>query len=169
MDQINKDVSWFDIGHRQRDRSIFPDFKWTGEIIDEMRRLTALGRSAAQIGLEIGTSRNSVIGKWSRLGIKVPKSVRINVLTPEERKARHTIEQRNYYKNRREKERRHLLALVADPAAVVPLNIAFIDLKETHCRFPYGDHDFFFCGHPKMRDSPYCESHFRVTHEMPRR
>ena len=37
-------------------------------------------------------------------------------------------------------------------------------LKQDECRWPYGDprqKDFYFCGKPRVGDSPYCEFHKR--------
>lgn len=48
-------------------------------------------------------------------------------------------------------------------AEVVPRLVGLIDLAPGDCRYPYGDRDYAFCGHPKMGGSSYCEAHFHLT------
>lgn len=50
---------------------------WPAEEITRLRKLTAEGASAAQIGTLLGRSRNAIIGKWHRLGVDVPGRRRV--------------------------------------------------------------------------------------------
>lgn len=45
---------------------------------------------------------------------------------------------------------------------VVPLNMELDDLKNSQCRYPYGDGPFTFCGHPVKENSPYCDEHHDI-------
>lgn len=49
-------------------------FSWTEENIGRLKQMADQGKSASQIGAELFTSRNSVIGKCSRLGITLSGS-----------------------------------------------------------------------------------------------
>lgn len=40
-----------------------------------------------------------------------------------------------------------------------PLHITLLDLEPHHCRYPYGEGPFTFCGHPVEGESSYCEAH----------
>ncbi|HEY8575183.1 MAG TPA: GcrA family cell cycle regulator [Devosia sp.] len=44
---------------------------WTGAMIDQLKALHREGKSAALIGAEMGLTKNAVIGKASRIGIKL--------------------------------------------------------------------------------------------------
>lgn len=43
---------------------------WTADRIKKARQMWAAGKSAAQTASALGKSRNAVIGKWDRLGLK---------------------------------------------------------------------------------------------------
>lgn len=51
---------------------------------------------------------------------------------------------------------------------IVPRNISLLDLGPEDCRYPYGDKDILFCGHPKAPGSPYCMPHHALCNEPPR-
>jgi len=46
---------------------------------------------------------------------------------------------------------------------IVPLNLALIDLESCQCRWPYGDDQITFCGHPATTGSPYCLPHYCLS------
>lgn len=114
---------------------------WTDAAVTSLRELLAdpSRPSAAVIaacmrdeGYDI--TRNSIIGKAKRLGLTLPF-----VHPPRKPTA-------------------------IKPAAVSPagppLNLSLNDLEPHHCRWPYGDGPFVFCGHPKDEGS-YCAYHAR--------
>lgn len=120
-------------------------FDWTAERVAELTRLwCALGWSAGEIAREFGgaLSRNAVIGKVHRLGLKRgfhAPSVRI----PPHRRP---------------------TALPPEPPHA-PFTIRIEDLKYFHCRWPEGDGPpFLYCGARCRPDSSYCEEHFRRAH-----
>lgn len=45
---------------------------------------------------------------------------------------------------------------------VVPLNMELDDLKNSQCRYPYGEGLYTFCGHPVRENSPYCTDHHSI-------
>ena len=53
---------------------------------------------------------------------------------------------------------------------VEPRNVSLLDLQPGECRYPYGEHDYTFCGHPVFNRSSWCAPHWRSVTEqrMPR-
>jgi GcrA cell cycle regulator len=51
---------------------------------------------------------------------------------------------------------------------IEPRNVSLIDLGPDDCRYPYGDNQILFCGHPKMAGSSYCVPHHHLCTEVPR-
>lgn len=49
-----------------------------------------------------------------------------------------------------------------DAADVVPLHLNLLDLKRHHCRWPYGEDPFTFCGQPVL-DGSYCFAHKQLS------
>ncbi|GEQ98722.1 global cell cycle regulator GcrA-like protein [Iodidimonas gelatinilytica] len=118
---------------------------WTDERIDLLRRLWEKGLSASQIAGEIGdgVTRNAVIGKAHRLGLKSrPSPVKTDS------------------KNKKASGK----AAKKDKNAKVTL----LDLTERMCKWPIGhpgDDDFHFCGKNSVAGMPYCEAHCREAYQ----
>jgi GcrA cell cycle regulator len=51
---------------------------------------------------------------------------------------------------------------------IEPRHLSLIELEPNDCRYPYGDDQITFCGHPKMAGSSYCVSHHHLCTEAPR-
>jgi GcrA cell cycle regulator len=51
---------------------------------------------------------------------------------------------------------------------IVPRNVSLVDLEPNDCRYPYGDNQITFCGHPKMEGSSYCQPHHALCNDAPR-
>lgn len=141
--------------------------KWLPEHDIVLRRLRSEGYSSSQIAMELWTelrttySRNAVIGRLHRLGLTVtdysamtkPRIVKQRVMshprTPMPRIRKPAVRP----------------VLPAETAAlrcaeVVPRHVALMDLGASDCRYPYGDGNFTFCGHPKLDDCSYCAAHY---------
>ena len=56
------------------------DNGWSDEEVEILREMVGKGASMRMIGDRVGRTRNAVIGKKDRLGIKGPNSERINPL-----------------------------------------------------------------------------------------
>ena len=55
--------------------------QWTAEAVEDLKRLALEGRSASAIAAALGVgSRNAVIGKASRMGVKLNGDGRASVL-----------------------------------------------------------------------------------------
>lgn len=119
---------------------------WTEDKIAQLKKLWEKGLSASQIAGEIGDgiSRNAVIGKAHRLGLKSrPSPVRT-----EPAKAKPSR------KPKKEKDKQPRVGL--------------LDLTERMCKWPIGhpgEPDFHFCGRDSEPGMPYCADHCREAYQ----
>jgi GcrA cell cycle regulator len=129
---------------------------WTDDRIELLRRLWDSGKSASQIADELGhgVTRNAVIGKAHRLGLRArPSPVKPEVgakIAPAPTQPRR-------------------IKTEAKPA-----RITLLDLNERICKWPIGhpgDEDFHFCGKPVNPGTPYCSEHCAVAYQaqLPRK
>ncbi|HWL06752.1 MAG TPA: GcrA family cell cycle regulator [Xanthobacteraceae bacterium] len=154
--------------------------EWTEERVDLVKRRWSEGATGSQIATEIGTTRNSIIGKINRLGLR-RTAPRENL-----NKGGGAYQQRN--RNRKPKAAPAILTVIGKPkAAPMPkgakppvvrapaksLRLTFADLEPRTCRFPEGDGPFFFCGQPTKPGKSYCPSceanAYRVAPKPPSR
>lgn len=161
---------------------------WTDERIELLRKLWEKGLTASQIAEQLGDniSRNAVIGKAHRLGLKSrPSPVKPGengndapqVATPvvESRAATPAEPIAESHKS-----------VVAAAAASAPTRTAtptagsksdkttLLDLSDKVCKWPIGhpgEPDFHFCGKPAQPGFPYCGEHCAVAYQaqLPRR
>lgn len=158
---------------------------WTFAQNELLIRLWKEGYSAAQIGSQIGRSRNAVIGKIHReLGEESRRK-------PRQRSVRPSAELQRLPPPRVFKRlARNLSALVVIEGAAQPapderandmsttrikfmpideraLRINIFDLKSHHCRWPIDDPaaigGFVFCGQDKAEGCAYCTAHARMA------
>ncbi len=112
---------------------------WTDEKIEQLKELWDQGLSTAEIGRELGVSKNAVVGKSHRLGLK-PRPSPISGKAPEKAP------------KPKPKPKAKESTRVMD----------VIDLGPQMCRWPFGDpgdDDFHFCGKTSVVGKPYCEDH----------
>ena len=125
---------------------------WTDERIEQLKKLWDEGLSASQIAKELGegVTRNAVIGKAHRLGLKSRpspvKSDKTKAKAPAKKAAK--------------KEAKKFVTL--------------LDLTDRMCKWPFGhpgDPDFHFCGRPAEPGMPYCATHCAEAYQAqpPRR
>lgn len=167
---------------------------WTEERVSELRRLFSEGLLARDIAAEIGTTKNSVLGKLHRLGLSKAKSLP----TRRPKISRRESPKRNggaavaALKARKEQERKIALtatstwgrrAVIARAIALGELEpseatdlppepnrpiVSLHDLQSHHCRWPIGNPgapDFGFCGETIRDDTvPYCTHHCRIAY-----
>jgi GcrA cell cycle regulator len=155
---------------------------WTVERVDLLKKRQVELRSASQIGIELGVSRNAVIGKLHRLGLR-PMS-----LPKKTRTARapglnfHRLERAKHaagHEARAEREK-HAAELRAMFAAVEVTELApeesacavtLMDAKQHHCRWPLGDprdmQSLRFCGANKYEKYSYCKRHCLMAYRDP--
>src|SRR5262245_56062298 len=118
---------------------------WSEAKIEELKRLWAEGYSASTIAkeLDIGVSRNGVIGKANRLRLSRHNETPKPGPPPREREARKAAR----------------IVLQAPPTVPEPppekppeklrmRRLQLLQLQHNHCRWPFGDphgHPFYFC------------------------
>jgi GcrA cell cycle regulator len=168
---------------------------WTEARVAQLLVLTAAGKSASEIAIEMGggLSKNAVVGKWHRL-----RNDGYDIITPSKRlepskpvalkppylseKASkllldvslshiHFTERgRTYNKCAPSKFAPRKQAAARQLKAPKPLRVALMDLSSTTCRWPIGDvgaADFCYCGHAPSPGSSYCEFHRRTAKPQP--
>lgn len=149
---------------------------WNEEITEALRGLlTEQGLSSAQAAFVLnerfGTSftRNSIIGRSHRLGLGIkdkPKAVKIaRPKVSKERVSVAKIVRSNGNSNSMRVIRSTEAAALYELRCIeiVPLNLTFEHIGSNDCRYPYGDSNFLFCGHPKSAGSSYCPGHKALT------
>ena len=128
---------------------------WTDEAIERLRELVAEGWSMSRIGDDLGLSRNAVCGKIHRMKIVVsPKPLVGKVKSGKPERVAPFRPPANLPPP---------LVVVPPPEEPNSLQLQLLDLVSGQCRYPQGDRDFLFCGHPQREHSSYCAYHHRLT------
>ncbi len=121
--------------------------EWTPERIKVLIALWEEGLPTSEIGRRLGVTKNAVVGKVHRLGLKKRQSpIRQTVATGAQPKKPKKI---------------------APPAPMAPMPpsgeiVRLEELTATMCCWPEGEPgtpEFHFCGKPAVPDKPYCEEH----------
>ncbi|QOZ26254.1 GcrA family cell cycle regulator [Bradyrhizobium sp. CCBAU 51753] len=142
-----------------------PQPTWTPERIDQLKSYFAAGLSCRDIAVNIGVSRNAVIGKLSRLNL--------TRTSPEERRARRKRSSHPAQKSTAKQPfqiRHAVYDQEPDDAPIVSANhCSLLELSEQHCRWPIstpGAEDFCFCGNTPLGGMPYCSGHYRLAYQV---
>lgn len=140
---------------------------WTpGEIVT-LRTMWEDGQGAAVIGNKLKKSKNAIIGKAFRIGLKAHVHANIKTGKPllKEIKKTRSKQADRYNPHMRTRKKAHTNARVA-PVLTGCRKIPMLELKENDCRFPYGDTDksFRFCGAPREKGSSYCGHHHHICY-----
>lgn len=130
---------------------------WTDDTVERLTKLWAEGYSESTVGQMLGLSRGQVSGKLARLNLPTP-----------ERKLSRAGAPRSARKAESAPKRKKSLFEMFVPRpehdmAEKALHIAFLDLQPHHCRYPYGNGPYTFCGHPQVAGSSYCDDHKTFT------
>ena len=170
---------------------------WTEDTIEALKRLALEGRSASAIAAALGApSRNAVIGKANRIGVKLiggqgkcldpgvmqaevgrprrasisrPRPTSCNPdVTPTLRgeRARNPIVAATLP---RERERRPKW-IFAEAQIGEMRKVEFEAIREGDCRWPLGDptgEDFAYCGLQVANGRSYCAGHCRMAYRPP--
>jgi GcrA cell cycle regulator len=141
---------------------------WTAERVELLKSSFAAGRTCREIADDIGVSRNSVIGKLSRLSLTREKD------GDTRRPARKHAANGDRPKSAARLRHQMLLTLHAEPhpaADEEPIHnghcCSLLELSEQRCRWPIGTphtEDFCFCGNTPVEGLPYCPGHTRLAY-----
>jgi GcrA cell cycle regulator len=120
---------------------------WSGERVERLKQLHAEGVSCSIIAAQLGCglSRNSIIGKLHRIGLK--PVVAEETLAPRGR-------------------RRPLR-----PEIPLTQRRTLLELGQHDCRWPFGNpesSEFFCCGAPAVAGLPYCRAHCERAYQPSR-
>lgn len=144
---------------------------WAGDMTADLLRMYADGLSmsvmAGEINAKYGTSfsRNAVIGKLHRMGLRRGRAVPPLVRKP--RKPRGPYKRVPWavpVETPRQANTEPARAPAPDPRFACTI----LDLTNETCRFPVSeDSPFIFCGTPGADltgHMPYCQAHMRIAH-----
>jgi len=128
---------------------------WTDEEFAAAKMMQEQGMSSSEIGAQLGRTRNSVIGKLSRAGRTVANGYVDR--RPSGSKKDKTKPKSNAFlvlnKKNKPIPKKFNCTEVTESEGV-----KLINLEAHHCRWPYGEKDFYFCGRQKFQGS-YCVLH----------
>jgi GcrA cell cycle regulator len=137
------------------------DRNWTAARVEQLKSLWGEGLSASQVAYALGgVSRNAVIGKVHRLGLKGRANAR-------------TISRPRLPSAPKLSTTSRLLAIVPvveeEPIKLEDGCFATVlTISNRMCRWPIGDPrhgDFHFCGRSPKSGSAYCEAHDQRAHQ----
>jgi GcrA cell cycle regulator len=148
-------------------------FTWSDERVSLLLLLWRGGLSAREVGITLGTSRNSVIGKLDRLGESRPGTQRDNGSRGGRAVRKQKPPRYNYRFEKTPPELKRPGALPAEPpfpfrmpSARAIGHHALDGLRPRDCRWPIGDPrtpEFRFCGVPTAPDRSYCAHHYEAS------
>lgn len=161
-------------------------FDWTKERIEQLTQLLEIGMTASEIAHEMGTTRNSVIGKANRLGLK--KGERSADLLPKPRAprrpmSRSAISMRETRRVERIYQSSRTVSHVKVETVEVPdlpdedesclwPRVTVDTVKLGMCRWPCNDpwksEEFFFCGRDVIKGHSYCSNHCQLSYRKTR-
>jgi GcrA cell cycle regulator len=148
---------------------------WTVERVELLKRRFEAGLSCRQIAVDIGVSRNAVIGKLSRLNLTREKDgdARRRTRKDAAKRYRPGTTPRTASRSAPRLQYQMLRRLYAEPqpAADEPIHnghcCSLLELSEERCRWPIstpGAADFRFCGNTPVEGLPYCPGHARLAY-----
>jgi GcrA cell cycle regulator len=122
--------------------------EWTPERIKVLIALWEEGLPTSEIGRRLGVTKNAVVGKVHRLGLKKRQSpIRQSVTT-----------------SAQPKKPKKVVAPTPVVTATLPSGdvVRLEELTAAMCCWPEGEPgtpEFHFCGKSAVQDKPYCEEH----------
>jgi len=157
--------------------------RWTAEAVENLKRLAFEGRSASVIAAALGaTSRNAVIGKANRIGIKLngdgrasaPGGTSVGAYRAPLAAIPHPKpvpgKQTSAPTLSRAPEKKAAWTL-AETEVGEMRRVRFEEIREFACRWPLGDPrsgDFAYCGLKPAKGRSYCAGHCRMAYRPPK-
>ena len=162
---------------------------WTEEAVEVLKTLALEGRSASVIAAALGApSRNAVIGKANRIGIKlnggpggaapsgtpavmhrVQLAAAPNPEPPPSKQSSTPALSRDPRVKPGEKGKAAWSFAEAEVGEM--RRVGFEEIREFVCRWPLGDpmsKDFAYCGLKAAKGHSYCASHCRMAYQPPK-
>ncbi|CCE08161.1 conserved hypothetical protein [Bradyrhizobium sp. STM 3843] len=147
---------------------------WTIERVERLKERFQAGLTCREIALELGVSRNAVIGKVSRLMLtrddRYGKRRRQRNAAPKPARKRHPPLLRRQVLKQLLKATSAPPILVIEPCATAEARgCSLLELTKERCRWPLstpGAADFCFCGNTPLDSLPYCAGHARLAYRV---
>jgi GcrA cell cycle regulator len=161
---------------------------WTAEAVEDLKKLALEGKSASHISAALGVgSRNAVIGKASRIGIKLSGGGGASVRGKGPPRAAR-IQWVPAHTTRPNTDAQHSSVAAAHDPRVSPgdgraagrsfgvaeigemRRLRFEDIRDSACRWPLGDPrsgDFAYCGLTPVGGQSYCAGHCQMAYRSP--
>src|ERR1700734_4571207 len=152
---------------------------WTAEAVEDLKRLALQGRSASASATALGVaSRNAVIGKANRIGIKLNGDGRAAAPGKTRARARRaqwavfSPEPGNHDPDAALGSETESKAawIFSDPEVGEMQRVRFEEICEFACRWPLGDPragEFAYCGLTPAKGQSYCAGHCRMAYRPP--
>jgi GcrA cell cycle regulator len=168
--------------------------RWTAEAIEDLIRLTLEGRSASFIAAALGAaSRNAVIGKANRIGVKLngdgrasaPRGTSADAYLAPLAALPHSKpipSKQNFApalsrdpqvilgSQPGDREARRAASIFAEAEVGEMRRVRFEEIRQFACRWPLGDPrsgDFAYCGLKPAEGRSYCAGHCRMAYRRP--
>jgi GcrA cell cycle regulator len=130
--------------------------EWTPDRIKVLMALWDEGLPTSEIGRRLGVTKNAVVGKVHRLGLKQRQSpIRQSAATSAQpKKAKPAVAPRTAANSQEAPVAKTLM-----PSGDV---VRLEGLTSSMCCWPEGEpgtEEFHFCGKPAIAEKPYCEAH----------
>ena len=132
---------------------------WTTQQVNKAVRMWKEGYTATEIALTITKSRNAVIGKLNRLGIKKP-STAAPIKNSKARVRKQPTDVNGSTKGNDQADNDNEDNKLEDQ------KLTLLFLNEKTCRWPIGDpstKNFWFCGKPAQLNKRYCAQHSELA------
>jgi GcrA cell cycle regulator len=153
---------------------------WTADAIEALKQLALEGRSASAIAAAIGApSRNSVIGKANRIGIKLtgsnwkhsaPGAAHAGVDRPRRAAFPRATPISSLGTAAPAFPRERVRRVFAEAQVGEMRRVGLEAISEGDCKWPLGDpaeEDFAYCGLEAARGQSYCAGHCRMAYRTP--
>ncbi|MFA7308108.1 MAG: GcrA family cell cycle regulator [Hyphomicrobium sp.] len=145
-----------------------------GALRDALARKLSAGQTAKELSAKFGVtiSRNSVIGKATRLGLKINSGWNGGGAKPGAGRPKGKDGGRLLSIAPRGKPKADVFPLPSEPIAIpVSRRVQLLDLTFNSCRWPLGDprhaEDFAFCGADRVKpldgSNAYCAAHAAIA------
>ena len=137
---------------------------WTKENVEFLKKNWGLA-TARELAEKMGSgfTRNSIIGKASRLGL----SAKIKTRAATSNKNFENSIQENNIKNRRSRKNKFKSQIIEkDFEPENPKQLE--ELTDNDCKYPIGhpnEPDFYFCGRTSLKDFSYCKLHLLYSYQ----
>jgi GcrA cell cycle regulator len=135
---------------------------WTDAKIKKLKELWEKGLSTSEIGKKLNMSKNAVVGKAHRIGLKSRPSPIKSQTASNKKKNKNEKSDKPSKENKKETKTKK-----SSKKEEKENKITIEELGPKMCRWPFGDprgEDFSFCGEPVFRNKPYCLKHCAMAY-----